>query len=132
MSHLRNDEEAFKIHCNRSAVDNISIGSSSDKSDFDEEYYKYKPDPIQFFKSQVIEVNNKTVPIERLNIQSYSAVETNVTQRNKQILVSIISIPKYFLFDKYRVITQKVKWEVNFIRNTININRVLQNFCNQS
>lgn len=50
------------IHNHLTNFDNISLDSSSDsasgKSDFDEEYYKNKPEAIELRNSQIIEVDN--------------------------------------------------------------------------
>lgn len=45
------------IHNHLTNFDNISLDSASGKSDFDEEYYKYKPEAIELRKSQIIEVD---------------------------------------------------------------------------
>lgn len=58
---IDNDEMALKIHLKPSDLDNISVESGSGKSEFDEEYYKNRPDVIELRSSRIIEVDNHNI-----------------------------------------------------------------------
>nr|XP_023014498.1 uncharacterized protein LOC111504220 [Leptinotarsa decemlineata] len=65
ISKREEDNLALKIHGLYYESDNNS--SDSGKSSFDEEYYKYKPQPIEINSSQVVVIRNKNIIKEQGN-----------------------------------------------------------------
>lgn len=85
------DEEALKIHGLDFENDNYSMDSDSGKSSFDEEYFKYKPQPIPINR-------NKIVTIKQLNSTSGQHQRENNYLYNTKVKKGEASSLTFLLF----------------------------------